>query len=176
MTSRTVGAAPLIRLSRPYALALSVALCRHHHHQTRTHTHLVENECKGCFRTGFWTVHRRRVRSSPYTCVSPILNRPIYSKGVLLKLIIFSLSLGILPITSYFASQKYIWKGAPSRTVHPHDPGALLILCFLGDSTFAAITAVVAANVVLVAYIISSLREDQAERKAAKPSESRKDR
>jgi len=77
------------------------------------------------------------------------------SKGVLLKLVAFSLSLGILPITSYFASQKYIWNG---------------------DSTLAAITAVVVANVVLVAYIILSLREDQAEREVTKPSESRKDR
>jgi len=76
-------------------------------------------------------------------------------KGVLLKLVIFSLSLGIIPITSYFASEKYIWNG---------------------DSTFAAITAVVAANVVLVAYIVSSLREDRAEQEARKLSESRKDR
>lgn len=75
--------------------------------------------------------------------------------GVLLKLVIFSLSLGIVPITSYFASEKYIWDG---------------------NSTFAAITAIVAANIVLVTYIISSLREDQAEREAGKPAESRKDR
>jgi len=75
--------------------------------------------------------------------------------GVLLKLIIFSLSLGIVPIASYFASEKYIWGG---------------------NSTFAAITAIVAANIVLVAYIISSLRDDQAEREAGKPVESRKDR
>jgi hypothetical protein len=45
-----------------------------------------------------------------------------------------------------------------------------------GNSTFAAITAVVAANVVLVAYIVSSLRDDRAEREAVKPSESRKHR
>ncbi|KAI9448230.1 hypothetical protein H4582DRAFT_1899351 [Lactarius indigo] len=75
--------------------------------------------------------------------------------GVLLKLVIFSLSLGIVPIASYFASEKYIWGG---------------------NSTFAAITAIVAANIVLVAYIISSLRDDQAERAAGKPVESRKDR
>jgi len=75
--------------------------------------------------------------------------------GVLLKLIIFSLSLGIIPIASYFASEKYIWGG---------------------NSTFAAITAIVAANLVLVAYIITSLRDDQAEREAGKPAESRKDR
>jgi hypothetical protein len=59
-------------------------------------------------------------------------------------------------------------------TIHPC--GFVLTSCFPGNSTFAAITAVVAANVVLVAYIVSSLRDDQAERKAAKPSESRKDR
>jgi len=76
-------------------------------------------------------------------------------KGVLLKLIIFSLSLGIVPITSYFVSEKYIWNG---------------------NSTFAAITAVLSAHVVLVAYIISSLREDQAEQETKKLSESRKDR
>jgi len=34
----------------------------------------------------------------------------------------------------------------------------------------------VAANVVLIAYIISSLRDDQAERETPKPLESRKDR
>jgi hypothetical protein len=50
------------------------------------------------------------------------------------------------------------------------------LLAFTGNSTFAAITAVVAANVVLVAYIISSVRDDQGEREAAKPLESRKDR
>lgn len=48
--------------------------------------------------------------------------------------------------------------------------------CRLGNSTFAAMTAIVAANIVLVAYIITSLRDDQAEREAGKPVESRKDR
>ena len=52
----------------------------------------------------------------------------------------------------------------------------LTSLCRPGDSTFAAITAVFAANIVLVAYIVTSLRDDQAEREAGKPAESRKDR
>lgn len=58
------------------------------------------------------------------------------------------------------------------------DPRASHLTCLhsIGNSTFAAITAVVAANVVLVAYIISSVRDDQVEREAAKPLESRKDR
>ena len=50
------------------------------------------------------------------------------------------------------------------------------IFCRPGNSTFAAITAIVAANLVLVAYIITSLRDDRAEREAGKPAESRKDR
>ena len=52
----------------------------------------------------------------------------------------------------------------------------LTSFCRSGDSTFAAITAVFAANIVLVAYIVTSLRDDQAEREAEKPAESRKDR
>jgi len=75
--------------------------------------------------------------------------------GVLLKLIIFSLSLALVPISMYFVSEKYLWNG---------------------NSTFSAITAVVAANVVLISYIIASLREDRAEQEARKPLESRKDR
>ena len=59
---------------------------------------------------------------------------------------------------------------APSSLVVPN------VFCRLGNSTFAAITAIVAANIVLVAYIISSLRDDQAEREVGKPAESRKDR
>jgi hypothetical protein len=59
---------------------------------------------------------------------------------------------------------------------YPYDFSGSLILCVLGNSTFAAITAVVSANVVLVAYIVSSLREDQAEQETKKLSESRKDR
>jgi len=87
--------------------------------------------------------------------VSPAPPQPFDQGGVLLKLVAFSLSLGIVPIASYFASEKYIWNG---------------------NSTFAAMTAIVAANIVLVAYIITSLRDDQAEREAGKPVESRKDR
>ncbi|KAF5388351.1 hypothetical protein D9615_000327 [Tricholomella constricta] len=62
------------------------------------------------------------------------------ARSVLFKLVMFSLSLGIVPISSYFASEEYLWNG---------------------NSTYAAITAVVSANVVLVAYIISSVLEDR---------------
>ncbi|KAI0069124.1 hypothetical protein BV25DRAFT_1986646 [Artomyces pyxidatus] len=77
--------------------------------------------------------------------------------GVLLKLILFSLSLGIVPLSSYFLSEKYIWNG---------------------NSNLAAITAVVAANIVLVAYIVLSMFEDnEDQQKAARAKEeSRKNR
>ncbi|KAF9482506.1 hypothetical protein BDN70DRAFT_991134 [Pholiota conissans] len=60
--------------------------------------------------------------------------------GVLAKLITFSVSLGVIPIGSYFLSLNYLWDQ---------------------NSTFAAITAVVAANIVLVTYIIVSILEDK---------------
>ena len=60
------------------------------------------------------------------------------------------------------------------RSIQPHN--SVDFFCIPGNSTLAAITAVVAANIVLIAYIITSLREDKAEREAEKPLESRKDR
>ncbi|EIM88558.1 uncharacterized protein STEHIDRAFT_54910, partial [Stereum hirsutum FP-91666 SS1] len=82
----------------------------------------------------------------------------LYS-GVLIKLVLFSASLGIVPISSYFLTDKYLWNG---------------------NSTYSAITAIVAANIVLVAYIVLSLLEDKQEREGAKVSEkageSRKER
>ncbi|KAF8812330.1 hypothetical protein BYT27DRAFT_7182768, partial [Phlegmacium glaucopus] len=68
-------------------------------------------------------------------------NADMAQGGVLVKLISFSVALGILPIGSYFLSLKYLWKE---------------------NSTFAAITAIVAANVVLAAYIITAFLEDRA--------------
>ncbi|KAJ4481421.1 hypothetical protein C8J55DRAFT_511662 [Lentinula edodes] len=68
------------------------------------------------------------------------LNTNAASNGTLFKLVIFSLSLGIVPLTSYYGSLHYLWNG---------------------NSTFAAITAIVAANVVLIAYIILSILEDK---------------
>ncbi|KZP07160.1 hypothetical protein FIBSPDRAFT_1050300 [Athelia psychrophila] len=81
-------------------------------------------------------------------------------KGVLLKLIIFTVSLAVVPLTSYFGSKKYIWDG---------------------NSNYAAITAIVAANIVLIAYIVTSILEDQASQDSAakgklQPSESKKAR
>ncbi|KAJ3937335.1 MAG: hypothetical protein NXY57DRAFT_1107255 [Lentinula lateritia] len=88
------------------------------------------------------------------------LNTNTASNGTLSKLVIFSLSLGIVPLTSYYGSLHYLWNG---------------------NSTFAAITAVVAANVVLIAYIILSILEDKQSsisptRISAQAPESKKER
>ncbi|OAX38367.1 hypothetical protein K503DRAFT_800510 [Rhizopogon vinicolor AM-OR11-026] len=57
-----------------------------------------------------------------------------------MKLLFFAATLAFLPISSYFFTEKYIWSG---------------------NSIYAAITAICAANLVLVAYIILSLMEDK---------------
>ncbi|KAK0206517.1 hypothetical protein DFS33DRAFT_594854 [Desarmillaria ectypa] len=85
-------------------------------------------------------------------------NAKMASRSTLAQLVLFSLSLGILPISSYFLSLKYVWHG---------------------NSTWAAITAVAAANIVLVAYIFASLRDDikpTDSKTPAKDSETRKER
>ncbi|KAJ7095276.1 hypothetical protein B0H15DRAFT_775539 [Mycena belliarum] len=78
------------------------------------------------------------------------LNEDAAASGQLAKLVFFSLSLGIIPISSYFASMKYLWNG---------------------NATYAALTAVVGANVVLVAYIITSILDDK---RPTAPAESKK--
>ncbi|XP_006459999.1 hypothetical protein AGABI2DRAFT_191774 [Agaricus bisporus var. bisporus H97] len=77
------------------------------------------------------------------------------SKGILAKLIFFSASLGAVPLASYYASLKYV---------------------FEGNATFAAITAVVAANIVLVAYVITSVLEDRKDNATKPEAESKKTR
>ncbi|KAJ6539237.1 hypothetical protein B0H19DRAFT_1177879 [Mycena capillaripes] len=68
------------------------------------------------------------------------LNEDVASSAQLAKLVFFSLSLGILPISAYFGSLKYVWNG---------------------NATYAALTAVVGANVVLIAYIVTSILDDR---------------
>jgi len=85
-------------------------------------------------------------------------NADMVQGGVLVKLIIFSVTLGVLPIGSYFLSLEYLWKGNP---------------------TLAAITAIITANVVLVVYIITAVLEDRTNATSGSQTlkkETRKDR
>ncbi|TFK28846.1 hypothetical protein FA15DRAFT_664924 [Coprinopsis marcescibilis] len=76
------------------------------------------------------------------------INTQAAQGGVLLKLILFSLSLGVIPLSAYYSSLKYFWEG---------------------NTIYAAVTAIVAANLILVAYIITAVVEDR-----AKPSDTTK--
>ncbi|KZT12806.1 uncharacterized protein LAESUDRAFT_16935 [Laetiporus sulphureus 93-53] len=69
-----------------------------------------------------------------------IADQTASQSGVLAKLLIFSAALAVAPIASYFLSKDYLWDG---------------------NTTLAAVTAIVTANVVLVAYIIMSVREER---------------
>ncbi|KAI0036047.1 hypothetical protein K488DRAFT_41932, partial [Vararia minispora EC-137] len=76
--------------------------------------------------------------------------------GALIKLVLFSIALGVVPLGTYFSSQRFLYDG---------------------DATRAAVTAIVSANFVLVGYIILSVREDKREReRATKVAESQKTR
>ncbi|KAL9712598.1 vacuolar ATPase assembly integral membrane protein vma21 [Leucoagaricus gongylophorus] len=77
------------------------------------------------------------------------------SKGTLAKLLFFSISLGAVPLISYYVSLEYVSKG---------------------NNTAAAIIAVVTANIVLIAYIITSLLEDREENSKKDRPESKKTR
>ncbi|KAG2362061.1 hypothetical protein BDR07DRAFT_1358137 [Suillus spraguei] len=80
------------------------------------------------------------------------------SRAALIKLVFFAATLIILPISSYFFTEKYVWSG---------------------NSNYAAITAICAANIVLIAYIVVSVMEDKQSFKDAeekKISETKKER
>ncbi|ROT35463.1 hypothetical protein SODALDRAFT_328808 [Sodiomyces alkalinus F11] len=84
---------------------------------------------------------------------------PAVPTDVILKLLGFTFAMIVFPIGSYFVTVDTIFKG---------------------NSTFAGGFAAVMANVVLIAYVIVAMREDQSERhqqgKPPKGAEAKKDR
>ncbi|WVQ76183.1 hypothetical protein IAR50_005843 [Cryptococcus sp. DSM 104548] len=64
--------------------------------------------------------------------------------AVLGKLITFAVLMAVVPIGTYFGSLNYVWDGS---------------------TTFSAISAIVAANVILVGYVVLAFREDLGEEK-----------
>ncbi|OCH90714.1 hypothetical protein OBBRIDRAFT_582942 [Obba rivulosa] len=75
--------------------------------------------------------------------------------SALLKLLIFSLALAVVPISSYFLSRDYVWGG---------------------NATWAALTAAGSAQLILVAFIVVSVVEDRREQAAKEPKEHKKHR
>lgn len=49
-----------------------------------------------------------RCVSIPRRCKAVLM---VFHRGVLIKLFVFTLSLGMVPVVSYFASLKYVWSG-----------------------------------------------------------------
>ena len=92
-------------------------------------------------------------------------------RGVLVKLLSFSVSLGAVPLISYYVSLTYFFKGMISWFVYP-----FYLRKQIGNNTLAAIAAVVAANLILITYIITSLLEDREDRLKKDESESKKTR
>jgi len=70
--------------------------------------------------------------------------------GVLAKLLIFAVAMAVVPITAYYGSLTYLWNG---------------------NASYAALTAVLAANIVLVAYIVVASLEDQPSKPTAPSSQ-----
>ncbi|KLO19852.1 hypothetical protein SCHPADRAFT_992461 [Schizopora paradoxa] len=62
--------------------------------------------------------------------------------GVVFRLVTFAVALGVVPIATFYGTKSYF---------------------FNDNSTYAAIAAVTAANVVLVTYIVQSVLEDRAQ-------------
>ncbi|KAH7105364.1 hypothetical protein BKA62DRAFT_826657 [Auriculariales sp. MPI-PUGE-AT-0066] len=73
--------------------------------------------------------------------------------AVLVNLLLHSLGIAVLPIAGYFGSLNYIWKG---------------------NTIFAALTAVVVANVVFVSFIMQAYKEHKAEQAALQSTASEK--
>jgi len=73
--------------------------------------------------------------------------------------LVFSISLALVPIATYFGSAKFLWGG---------------------NTTYAALSAVVMANIILVAYIriavLEERRNTEAAAQATKTLESKKAR
>ncbi|OWZ48518.1 hypothetical protein C349_02134 [Cryptococcus neoformans var. grubii Br795] len=68
--------------------------------------------------------------------------------AVLYKLVLFALLMAVVPIATYFGTLNYLWDGS---------------------TTFAAISAIAAANLILVGYVVVAFREDAASRTGPLP-------
>lgn len=89
--------------------------------------------------------------------------------------------MAVVPIGTYFSTLNYLWDGA-SRCGFPSGLCQCIrldaCLCptvahslsrYVGSTTFAAISAIAAANLILVGYVVVAFREDAASRTGPLP-------
>ena len=107
------------------------------------------------------TLHQQSRRKSFNPCLVPscqFSNAP-YS-AVIYKLLGFTLAMIGGPIGTYFLTLNTIFRGCLSRVLHTL---ASLRMC-VGNSTWAGATAAIMANVVLIAYVVVAMKEDESEK------------
>lgn len=110
-----------------------------------------------------------------------IINTP---SDVIFKLLAFTLAMIVVPIGSYFATVNTVFRGKVFFSpilffLHIPPPPKKVLTTYKplsGNSTFAGATAAIMANVVLIAYVIVAMREDQSEQHDLKRKEGKKDR
>ena len=87
----------------------------------------------------------------------------------------FAAALAIAPVSSYFLSKNYLWDGAWRRMWCARER---VFTRSTGNTVLAAITAIVSANIILVTFIVMSIRDERAALPVAPTSqqESKKDR
>lgn len=88
----------------------------------------------------------------------------ILCRAVIYKLLAFTAAMIVGPIGTYFLTLNTIFGGLSGRSFfHCH----AFTEYYVGNSTFAGATAAFMANVVLIAYVIVAMREDESEKAAA---------
>ncbi|EPT02748.1 hypothetical protein FOMPIDRAFT_1047484 [Fomitopsis schrenkii] len=92
---------------------------------------------------------------SEQAAAANITGQTAQQSGILIKLLFFAAALAVAPVSAYFFTKDYIWNG---------------------NAVLAAITAVVSANIVLVAFVVLSIREERAALSQPAQQESKKDR
>lgn len=77
------------------------------------------------------------------------------------KLLLFAFLVAVVPITTYFTTIKHIFDGELRvATCGSCKNTKLLRHVSKGNTTYAAIAAIISANIIMVAYVIVALNED----------------